>query len=336
MRDRFLVSATVAIAAGLMMPLSAAGQAPSAWTVPRTADGQPDLQGVWDYRTITPLERPRELGTKEFFTAEEALAFEQDENRRQNRDLIDPEVGGLNYPAGGVVPYNEFWYDRGDKASGLRTSLIVDPPDGRLPAWTPEGQKYADQRAVERRNDQLGRPKADTWQDRPLQERCILGLNTGPPMTPGAYNNNVQLVQTPGYVVILNEMVHSARIVPLDGRPHGTIRQWKGDARGHWDGDTLVVDTINFKSGTNVPGTSANTHLIERFTRTGPDTLRYEFTVDDPVMWTRSWTAVVPMARSEEPIYEYACHEANYAMPGILGGARAAEKAAADAKKGSR
>lgn len=341
MRDRFLATAAVAVAAGLLMPLSAAGQDPSAapasaFAVPRTPDGQPDLQGVWDYRSITPLERPKELGTKAFFTAEEAAAFEKDENLRQNRDLIDPEVGGLNYPAGGVIPYNEFWYDRGDKLSGLRTSLIVDPPDGRLPPWTPEGQKRADRRAIERRDDQLGNPKADTWEDRPLQERCILGLNTGPPMTPGAYNNNVQLVQTPDHVVLLNEMVHSARIVPLDGRPHGTIRQWKGDSRGRWEGDTLVVDTINFKSGTNVPGTSPSTHLIERFTRTGPNTLQYEFTVDDPTMWTQSWTAIVPMVKTTEPIYEYACHEANYALPGILGGARAAEKAAAESKKGSR
>ena len=185
MRDRCLASANaaaIAIAAGLLMPLSAAGQAPSPpasnWTVPRTPDGQPDLQGVWDYRTITPLERPRELGTKAFFTPEEAQAYEKDENRRQNRDLIDPEVGGLNYPAGGVIPYNEFWYDRGDKLAQLRTSLIVDPPDGRLPAWTPEGQKVADQRAIARRDDQLGRPKADTWEDRPLQERCIIGLKS--------------------------------------------------------------------------------------------------------------------------------------------------------------
>jgi hypothetical protein len=340
MRDRFLASASgvgLAVVLGLLMPESTSGQTQSApasnWTVPRTADGQPDLQGVWDYRTITPLERPKELGTKEFFTAEEAAKFESEENQRQNRDLIDPEQGGLNYPPGGVIPYNEFWYDRGDKAAGRRTSLIVDPPDGRLPAWTPAGQKLADQRAVERRDDQLGRPHADTWEDRPLQERCIIGLNAGPPMTPGAYNNNVQLLQTPGHVVLLNEMVHSARIVPLDGRPHGSIRQWKGDSRGRWEGDTLVVDTINFKRETNLPGSSASTHLIERFTRTGPNTLVYEFTVDDPTMWTRSWTAVVPMARSEEPIYEYACHEANYAMTGILAGARAAEKAAADAAK---
>jgi hypothetical protein len=337
MQIRFVAAASalaVAAAAGLMAASQAQSTAPSAtWTAPRTADGQPDLQGVWDYRTITPLERPAEFASKEFFTAEEAQAFEQDENRRQNRDLIDDEQGGLNYPPGGVVPYNEFWYDRGDKLAGLRTSLIVDPPNGRLPPWTAEGKQYADRRAEERRNDQLGRPKADTWEDRPLQERCILGLNAGPPMTPGAYNNNVQLLQTPGYVVIVNEMVHSARVVPLDGRPHGNIRMWKGDSRGRWEGDTLVVETINFKSGTNVPGTTANTKLTERFTRTGPNTLEYQFTVDDPTMWTRPWTAVVPMAKSDQPIYEYACHEANYGIAGILGGARAAEKAQDSAKR---
>jgi hypothetical protein len=338
----------VVIAAAFVQPVHVAGQAQSAaktpsakatsvaktWTVSRTPDGQPDLQGVWDYRTITPLERPKELGTKAFFTEEEAAKYEKTENQRQNRDLIDPEQGGLFYPKGGVVPYNEFWYDRGNKVAGTkRTSLIVDPPDGRLPAWTPEGQKEADLRAAAERNDQLGHPAADTWEDRPLQERCLVGLNAGPPMVPGAYNNNVQLLQTPGYVMILNEMVHSARIVPLDGRPHGAIRQWRGDSVGHWEGNTLVVDTTNFRRETSLPGSSANTHLIERFTRTDANTLLYEFTVDDPTMWTRPWTAVVPMTTSDDPIYEYACHEGNYAMSGILAGARAADKAAAEAGK---
>ena len=345
MRTRILASmgaAALIAAAGFVVRESPAKEAQSAakpaaaadnnWTPPRTPDGLPDLQGVWDFRTIAPLERPPQLGTKEFFTDAEAAKFESEENTRQNRDLIDPEVGGLNYPAGGVIPYNEFWYDRGNKLGSRRTSLIVDPPNGRLPPWTSEGQKLAELRAASSRDDQLGHPHADSWEDRPLQERCLIGLNAGPPMTPGAYNNNVQLLQTPGYVVILNEMVHSARIVPMDGRPHGTIRQWKGDSRGHWEGDTLVVDTINFKRETNVAGSSANTHLIERFTRTGPNTLAYEFTVDDPTMWTKPWKALVPMLKSDDPIYEYACHEGNYAMRSILAGARAADKTAA-AKK---
>src|ERR1700686_1883618 len=305
---------------------------------PRTLYGQPDLQGVWDFRTITPLERSEKLGTKAFFTAEEAAKYEQEENRRQNRDLIDPEQGGSQYPPGGVVPYNEFWYDRGNKVAGAkRTSLIVDPADGRLPPRTPEGQKRAEARAVASRNDQLGQPLADSWEDRPLQERCLMGLNAGPPMIPGAYNNNVQLLQTPEYVVILNEMIHSVSVIPLDARPHGSIRQWSGDSRGHWEGNTLVVDTMNFKRETSLEGSSANTHLIERFTRIDANTLLYEFTVDDPTLWTNPWTAVIPMSKSEDPIYEYACHEGNYGMTGILAGARVEEKAAEEAaKKGSK
>ena len=351
MNNRVLASASVpavAIAAALLAPAPVAGQSASSpatatvgagiWTVPRTADGQPDLQGVWDYRTITPLERPRSAASKAFFTDEEAANFERDENRRQNRDLIDPKVGGLNYPAGGVVPYNEFWYDRGNKVvSTKRTSLIVDPPDGRLPAMTPDGKKRMELREAGRRDTERGHPKADSWEDRPLGERCLMGSNAGPPMTPGAYNNNFQLFQNRDYVVIVNEMIHEARMIPVDGRPHGQIRQWKGDSRGHWEGDTLVVDTINFKRETNFPGSTANTHLIERFTRTGPDTLVYEFTVDDPTTWTRPFTAQIPMAKNDQPVYEYACHEGNYALPGILAGARADDKAAEEAaKKASR
>jgi hypothetical protein len=338
MRHRHFTSKdgpAIVIAVALLAPVSAAGQT---WTVPRTADGQPDLQGVWDFRTITPMERPVALGTKEFFTDEEAAIWEREENRRQDRDNIDPETGGLQYPRGGVVPYNEFWYDRGNKIVGTkRTSLIVDPPNGRLPEMTPEGKKRADRRAEEQRETQLGRPHADSYEDRPLQERCIMGLNAGPPMHPGAYNNNFQLFQTPGQVVILTEMVHDVRIIPLDGRPHGNIRQWKGDSRGHWEGDTLVVDTTNFKRETSLPNSGANLHLVERFTRSDANTLLYEFTVEDPTMWTRPWTAVVPTRKSEDPIYEYACHEGNYAMASILAGARAAEKAAEEtASKGSK
>jgi hypothetical protein len=337
----------VGIAVVSLAPVPVAGQAPTAaakstagpkaWTPPRTPDGQPDLQGVWDYRTITPLERPIALGERQFFTDEEAANFEKEENRRQNRDLIDPVKGGALYPPGGVVPYNEFWYDRGNKiTASRRTSLIVDPSDGRLPPRTPEGQRRADARAAAQRQDQLGRPQADSYEDRPLQERCILGLNSGPPMTPGAYNNNFQLFQNAGYVAILNEMVHDARLVPL-GRPHGNIRQWLGDSRGHWEGDTLVVDTTNFYRETSLAGSSANMHLVERFTRVDADTLLYEFTVDDSSTWTKHWTAQVLMKKSQDQIYEYACHEGNYAMLNMLTGARVQEKAAEEAgKKGSR
>jgi len=332
----------LAIATASVSALPAAGQSASPaakttagnWTPPRTADGQPDLQGIWDFRTITPLERPRSLGDKTFFTDEEATKFEQQENRRQNRDLIDPKVGGLNYPAGGVIPYNEIWYDRGDKVvKTKRTSLISDPPDGRLPPMTLEGQKQAELRAIAARDNQLGRPHADSWEDRPLGERCILGSNAGPPITPGPYNNNVQLFQNSAYLVLLTEMIHDARIVPLDGRPHGNIRQWKGESRGRWEGNTLVVETKNFKSETTLAGSTANTELIERFTLTDTDTLLYQFTVNDPTVWTKPWTAEIPMARTEGPIYEFACHEGNHALAGILAGARADEKAAEEAAK---
>jgi len=206
------------------------------WRPPRTPWGHPDLQGVWDYRTITPLERPSALSGKQFLTDEEAAIFEREENRRQNRDLIDPEKGGLQYPPSGVVPYNEFWYDRGNTiVESRRTSLIVNPSDGRLPPLTPEGQKRADASAAEERETQLGRPRADSYEDRPLSERCIMSAGTLP-ILPGPYNNNVQLIQTAGYVAILNEMIHEHRIVLLDGRPHlgQNLRQWLGDSRGHW------------------------------------------------------------------------------------------------------
>ena len=338
------VRSVLAAVAVSFAPLTVAGQTPGgapattarskAWTPPRTPDGQPDLQGVWDYRTITPMERPASLGNKPFFTAEEAATFEEQENRRQNRDLIDPKKGGVQYPPGGVVPYNEFWYDRGNKVSGSRrTSLIIDPPDGRLPPQTPGGQQRADARAAAGRDDQAGRARADSYEDRSLTDRCILGFNAGPPMTPGAYNNNVQIVQTAGYVVIVTEMVHDARIVPLS-RSSQALPQWLGNSRGRWDGDSLVVETRNFLRGTSLTGSTSSMRLVERFTRVEPDTLVYEFTVDDPSTWTKPWTAQVPMARSDERIYEYACHEANYAIPNILAGARAAEREAA--QKGLR
>ena len=298
------------------------------WTPPRTPWGHPDLQGIWDYRTITPLERPGALSGKQFLSEDEAATFERDENRRQNRDLIDPAKGGLQYPPGGVVPYNEFWYDRGSSLVGSkRTSLIVDPPDGRLPPLTPDGQKRADAGVAEDRETQLGHPRADSYLDRPLSERCILSAGTLP-ILPGPYNNNIQVIQGPGYVAILNEMIHEHRMIPLDKRPHlsQNIRQWVGDSRGHWEGDTLVVDTTNFSPKVDFRGAGARLHVVERFTRVAADTLQYEFTVDDPTIWTRSWTAMIPMKKSEEQIYEYACHEGNFALKNVLAGARALEK----------
>ena len=337
MSYRCLATVCTLVALVVPAPVAVAGQGRSAasdgWTAPVTSWGDPDLQGIWDFRTITPMERPAELAGKAVLTAEEAADFEARENRRLNRDLVDPEVGGAIYPPasqGGVVPYNEFWYDRGNAlVEDRRTSLIVDPPDGRIPALTAAA---AERTAA--RSEYLSEHPADSWHDRSLGDRCILGFNAGPPMVPSAYNNNVQLLQTPDHVVILNEMVHNARIVPLDGRPHGTIRQWAGDSRAHWEDTTLVVETRGFGDLVGFRGgATANLHVVERFTLVGADSLRYEFTLEDPETWTRPWTAVVPMKRTPGPMFEYACHEGNYAMDGILAGARAEERAAAEAER---
>ena len=325
----------LAVASHSPLPLSAqaasSASAPattSRWSPARTPDGQFDLEGVWDFSTITPLERPTGLADKQTFTDEEAATFEQEENRRQNRDLIDPRKGGAQYLPGSVIPYNEFWYERGSKIVGSRrTSLIVDPPDGRIPPLTPEAQTRLDGQAAAAREEQLGIVRADSAAARPLADRCILGFNAGPPMTPGAYNNYVQISQAPGVVTLGVEMVHDVRVIPLDGRPHlpSRIRQYRGDSRGRWEGRTLVIDTTNFLRETSFRGSSSNLHLIERLTRVDADTLLYEFTVNDPATWTTPWTVAIPMRRVDVPIYEYACHEGNYALRNILAGARAQE-----------
>jgi hypothetical protein len=280
--------------------------------IPRTPDGRPDLQGTWDFAQLTPLERPSEFANKDSVTEEEAEEFAQRRIETSNKDRRD---GGA--AADVERAYNDFWWDFGTRIA-KQPSLVVDPPDGRIPPLTAEARERNANR----------RPLYDNPEERPFPERCILGFNSGPPMVPSAYNNNMQLVQTPRHVMILNEMIHSARIVDTSGRPHlpPSMRFLTGDSIGRWEKDTLVVDTTNFSKERAFRGASSNMHLIEKFTRVDGDTLRYEFTVDDPTTWTRSWTASVPMTRSTELIYEYACHEANYALEGVLKGARFQEK----------
>ncbi len=269
---------------------------------PRTPDGHPDLDGIWSYVTATPLEKPGGAGA--YIYARE--------------DAANP-VGG----------YNTLFYDTVNRAPKDRpTSQIVDPPDGHLPPLTPAAQK---RQAIFA--EKMMRP-ATGPEDRALYERCIVGFNTGPPIIPGGYNQNLQVVQTPGTVALYTEMIHTTRVVPMDGRPHGTLRQWNGDPRGRWEGDTLIVDSVNFTDqGTGtlllpVP-LDENLHLVERFSLLDDKTLLYQYTVDDPTIFTKPWSGQLYMTRSEDQIYEYACHEGNYAMPAILSGARREEKASA-------
>jgi hypothetical protein len=290
--------------------------------VPRRPDGHPDMSGIWSFATVTPLERPLELGDKAFMTEKEAAEYEKQIIAKEDKDNRE---GGAEADVSRA--YNDFWWDRGTKGVGTRrTSLIIDPPNGRVPALTPEAQA---------KNAATGKKMAANPsgpEDRNLSERCLLGFNSGPPMLPSAYNNNVQIAQTRDTVLLLNEMIHNSRIVPLDGRPHGHLLQWAGDSRGRWDGDTLVVDTINF-STSNFRNASPTMHLVERFTRVDANTLVYEFTVEDPTTWVKPWTVQLPMSKTTEAMYEYACHEGNYAMEGMLSGARAKEKAEKEGKK---
>jgi hypothetical protein len=307
----FLAAQTPAVAP---KPSPATAAAAKAWTAPRTADGQPDLQGVWDYRSATPLERPAQFAGKEFITDQEAAELER---RAEERERT-PGRPGVS-----IHPY--WWLDYGTKVVGTRrSSLVVDPPDGRIPAITPEAQK----------REAARRAQAAQVQDRPgdspegfnLWERCV-ARQLPEAMLPGPYNSNIQIVQSPGFVVILMEMIHDARVIPLDGRPHlpSNIRRWHGDSRGRWEGNTLVVETTNFSDKTNYRGSGANLRLVERFTRVAADGILYRVTVEDPTTWTRPWTVEVPMMTSEG-LYEYACHEGNYGLKNALTNARAAER----------
>lgn len=300
-------------------------RAPGAGVGAKTPWGDPDLQGVWTNTTTTPLERLPEAAGKAVLSDEERTQVAQQVFERIDQDKPRP---------GTVVPYNEFWYERGTLNN--RTSLLVQPSDGRLPPFTPEAQKRWDAAQAARREG-----RADSWLDRSAYDRCITRGIPGA-MMPGFYNHNYHILQSPGYVAVVVEMIHDARIIPLDGRPHlnPTVRQWLGDARGHWEGSTLVVETTNvndkvFERGAAY-GFGGDVKMIERFTRVGPKQLDYEFTIEAPATFTASWTVSTPMVPADGPLYEYACHEGNYAMEGILGGARAAERAAAQAPPGGR
>ena len=316
-----------ALAGALVLPVAATAQEQEA---PRTAWGAPDLQGVWDFRTITPLQRPEDLGDKAFLTEEEAA---ERENAAVERDIELWEADARRTEAGGSVGgYNNFWMDRGTRVIGTRrTSLIIDPPNGRLPEMTEEGQA----------RQAAGRGSFSTeiqasYTDFSNADRCLMGFNAGPPITPGGYNQNVQIFQTPDEVVLLTEMVHTVRVVPLDERPgiDESVEQWSGVSRGYWDGDTLVVETANFDVDRNWRGASANMRLEERFTRLDDGTLEYEYTVNDPETWVAPWTVNLPMERNDLPLFEYACHEGNYSMETMLTGARTEDAAAA--KKGEQ
>jgi hypothetical protein len=297
-----------------------------AYEVPRTLDGQPDFQGIWTSATLTPLERPLELKDKAFLTEQEAAEYEKQSLRAIDADRPENDLGskGPHAPTANLS-YNELWRERGGLVATRRTSLIVDPPDGRIPPLTPEGKRRADARAEARKLHGTDGPE-----DQDPVFRCLVSPGGGPPMMPRTYNANYQFVQAPGYVLILSEEIHDARVIPLDGRPHlaPTVQQWKGDSRGIWQGKTLVVETTNFTDQTNFAGSSDALRLVERFTRTNPDLILYEFTVDDPATFTRPWTVQLPLTRAKGPIFEYACHEGNYGMANVLSGARAAEKAA--------
>ena len=316
--------ALIALVGLLVLPALAVAQDGG----PRTDWGAPDLQGVWDFRTITPMERPEDLGDKAFLTEEEAAERERNAVER-DIELWEAEARRTE-PGGNVGGYNNFWMDRGTRVIGTRrTSLIVDPPNGRLPEMTEAGQA---RRAAGRGSfsDQI----QASYTDFSNADRCLMGFNAGPPITPGGYNQNVQIFQTPDHVVLMTEMVHTVRAVPLDGRPalDESLAQWSGDSRGHWEGDTLVVETANFDVDRNWRGASAGMRLEERFTRVDADTLEYEYTVTDPETWVTPWTVNLPMVRSDLPLFEYACHEGNYAMETMLTGARTEAAAAAAAK----
>jgi hypothetical protein len=328
MTGRHLTLVTL-IAVALLVPVAVIAQTrPSQarttrWVPSKTAWGDPDLQGIWNNVTATPLQRSNELKDKALLTREEAAEFAR---RAAEREAASEARPTAQQTAGQRTGYaSSIWFETTHALSENRTSLLVDPEDGRLPPLTPAAQKIAEQQAQAAKVS-----PADDPEDRGPYERCISRGLPGA-MMPGFYNHNYQIVQTRGYVVISVEMIHDARIIPLDGRPHGKVgQQWLGDSRGHWEGNMLVVETTGLRRvdqrNVAVFGTSEKGRVIERFTPLGPDSMGYEFTIEDPATFTRSWTASIPMTRVEGPLYEYACHEGNYGLRNILAGYRKEEE----------
>ena len=298
--------------------------AAKAWTVPKTPDGVPDLQGYWTNNSYTPLERPKEV-TKEFYSKEELRAVEKKNAEREEEQTTPGTIADVHYD------FTQFGLDRSQTriADNLRTSVITNPENGKLPPFTPEGEKRVADRAAERRKQQAA--QYDQVQNIPIGSRCVY-MNAAPPMMPPAYNPAYQIIQSPGYVTILVEMLHETRIIPTDGRPHApeTVRSWLGDPRGHWEGDTLVVETTNFNDKVAFRGASENVKITERFTRVSDDAIRYEFTVDDPSTWQRAWKGEMPFVKINGPVFEHACNEGNYGILNTLAGARREDKKAAE------
>jgi hypothetical protein len=359
------VVATTAVLSATSEPAAAQarGRAARSQSPPRTPDGRPDLQGTYDVATITPLERPAGLGDRLVLTNEEAAALEKYEQERQVRndaplqpDREAPPVGGdkstpksflevlERFGGGAVGGYNHFWLASGTRVITVngekRSSIIVDPPNGKVPAMKPEAQKrnaaFLAAAASPDANEGAGSGPGSAFDGpevRPLAERCLLGFGStsGPPTLPNYFYNNLkQIVQTPDTIMILNEMVHDARIIRIGGQHlPKNIRKWMGDSVGHWEGDTLVVETTNFTAKTQFRGSSENLRVVERFTRVDPKTLLYRFTVEDPSTWDRPWSGEYPWVATDEHLYEYACHEANYSLVNVLRGARAKEADAA-------
>ena len=339
MNHRGLATVSTVPVLVLLAPVFVSAQL--AQSTPRTQWGAADLRGVWNNSTLTPFQRPAELGDREFLTDEEAASIEQ-RTADRNRDLAnrgalrtvaDPNASVDRGVDGAPGSYNNFWMERGTTVvSTKRTSIIVDPPNGRLPAVTPKIRKWLASAEANRLADvRGGRLPTDTYEQLDLGDRCI--WYRGIPSFPTAYNNNYQIFQTPDFVAIVQEHIHDVRFIPLDGRPHipGSVRQYAGDSRGRWEGDTLVVETTHFNEHAFIRNFTSNLstalHVVERFTRVDADTIDYEFTVTDPNTWTQPWSGSLPLSRAGGPMFEYACHEGNYGLTNMLAGSRVQERA---------